>query len=89
MRTFRITVCSDPGYEDLVAELYCQDKFIGLISQENGEHRLHIAQEPVDSAAELVVSLDEFEAALGLARRRLWELRRVKSGQQDESASDP
>lgn len=31
---YRITVCSLPDYENLVAEIYIHDKFIGLISQE-------------------------------------------------------
>jgi hypothetical protein len=35
MNGLKIQICSDVDYENLIAEIYCDDKFIGLISQEN------------------------------------------------------
>lgn len=33
---YKIIVCSLPDYEDLVAEMYIEGEFIGLLSQEEG-----------------------------------------------------
>jgi hypothetical protein len=36
MDKLKVLVCSDLDYENLIAEIYAGDKFIGLISQEDG-----------------------------------------------------
>lgn len=35
MNQLRIDICSDTDYEKLVAEIYCDNKFVALISQES------------------------------------------------------
>lgn len=35
-RDFDVIVCDLPDYENLVAEMYIQEEFIGLLSQESG-----------------------------------------------------
>lgn len=35
-RNFDVIVCDLPDYENLVAEMYIQGEFIGLLSQESG-----------------------------------------------------
>lgn len=36
MNNLKMQICSDVDYENLIAEIYLEDKFIALISQENG-----------------------------------------------------
>lgn len=38
----KITVCSDTDYNQLIAEIYIDGKFVALISQENGADNLQI-----------------------------------------------
>jgi len=39
---FKYVVASDEKYEKVFVEIYCDDKFIALINQENGPHDLEI-----------------------------------------------
>ena len=38
----KITICSDTDYEQLIAEIYIDGKFVALISQENGADNLQL-----------------------------------------------
>ncbi len=38
----KILISSDPSYENLVAEIYYNEKFVALINQEQGENKLEI-----------------------------------------------
>jgi hypothetical protein len=38
----KITICSDTDYEQLIAEIYIDGKFVALISQENGADHLQL-----------------------------------------------
>ena len=79
MSEFKITVCSDPDHEDLIAEIYFDDEFVGLVSQEQGYESLDLELHPLKSGEPHRFKLKEFEAAVEKAKARLWELRRVSS----------
>jgi len=72
---FRVTVCSLPDYEELVAEIYVGDEFVALLSQEAGPEAIRMEISP--SNAPIKVELATFEEALAHAKNRLWELRKV------------
>lgn len=72
---YRITVCSLPDYENLVAEVYIHDKFIGLISQEKAEGQFLLELGQTEGAINLTV----FENAVAEAKEKLGSLRRPTS----------
>ena len=77
MSAFRVEVWSNPEYDDLIAEIYYGDKSIGVISQEDGYSLLNIGLERSGPSDLVRFKLAEFEAAIALAKERLWELRRA------------
>lgn len=42
----KILVASDVDYEELIAEIYCDDNFIALLQQEDGKENLKIEFQP-------------------------------------------
>ena len=40
---FQIQIASDVDYNDLIAEIYTESRFIALIHQENGKNDLRIS----------------------------------------------
>ena len=73
---FRISIGDDGLHDDLTAEIYFDEKFIALISQENGLKQAEIElYRPLDSDT-WSFPLDEFLQVLERAKHRLWELRR-------------
>jgi hypothetical protein len=69
----RVLVCSLPEYEELVAELYINDRFVGLVSQEGGPEHLALELPLSDS---LKIELAVFERALTDARERLLRMKK-------------
>ncbi len=68
-----VTIASDTDYKDLVAEIYCDGRFVALISQDNGVDDLRLdfpaASDP--SAVCRSVGLDWFVDAVQKARDKL------------------
>lgn len=64
-----IIVHSDNRYDKLVLEIYYKDRFIALLSQDDGRERVKIEL----PAQELVVELSIFEQALAMAKEELLE----------------
>lgn len=73
---FRISVGDDELHEDLTAEIYFDEKFLALVSQESGLESavVNLQKCPDDDAWSF--SLDAFLKILDQAKLRLWELRR-------------
>jgi hypothetical protein len=71
---FKVTVCSHPDYEELIAEIDLAGEFFGLLSQEGGEDVTMFEVAP--SRTPFKVRLSTFEEALAYAKRRLAELRK-------------
>jgi hypothetical protein len=70
-----VRVSFDPDYEDMVAEIYLDGHCIALISQDEGRDRptIEIYSEPAMGVWKL--PLAELEAAIALAKGRLFQLR--------------
>ena len=87
---FDITVCSDSGYEDLIAEIYFRGEFVAVISQERGEESPAIEIHAPGNGRPWIFDLEAFEAAVRRARQRLYDLRRQKaSGGAQRATANP
>lgn len=76
---YHITVGSLPDYEDLVAEIYINSKFIGLISQEHGPESLVLELAASKCAGPVHLDLEVVEGAIAEAKCKLRKLKRLPS----------
>lgn len=76
-KKFRIDIGSDLEYEDLVADIYFEDRFVAMLTQEQGFENLEIEIYPPETQKFWVFKFSEFDEAIQYAKRRLWELRRI------------
>jgi hypothetical protein len=71
----RIQIASDTGYERVYAEVYLEDHFICLVSQEEGQDQLYIefptGEVGNDGASMRKVRLDAFLEVIKAACHRL------------------
>lgn len=73
-RKMDIRICSDLDYENLIAEIYCDGKFVALISHEGDASNLRIEFPGSDQNEEAIarqVDLDSFEQAVQEAKQKL------------------
>ncbi|CAI0787191.1 hypothetical protein [Serratia quinivorans] len=63
----KIIVASDVDYEKLIAEIYCDEEFIALLQQEDGDNNIKVEFSPNIG----VVDFDWLQQALFEARRTL------------------
>lgn len=68
-KMFRITVASDIDYGTLIAEIYFDNEFIALVSQDEGKRQFNLELPMRDSLT--VVPLDEFVDAVSKAKKQL------------------
>jgi hypothetical protein len=73
---FRVTVGSEPEYEDLVGDIYFDDSIVCVLTQESGFDQMEIEFFPPKEGGTWVFKLAEFEEALAFLKKRMWELRR-------------
>ncbi len=68
-----VTIASDTDYQQLVAEIYCDGKFVALISQDHGpdDLRLEFPTNSDPSAVCSSVGLDWFLDAVQKAKEQL------------------
>ncbi len=68
-----VTIASDTDYQQLVAEIYCDGKFVALISQDHGpdDLRLEFPTNSDPSAVCRSVGLDWFLDAVQKAKEQL------------------
>lgn len=75
MRTnFTILIASDPEHEKVFAEIYCGERFVALVSQEEGLHCLRIEFPDATMEESMVlrkVEMEGFQEALRSAARKL------------------
>lgn len=64
-----VRICSDLSYEELTAELYYQDTFLAMLSQEDGKGQFKIHFFP--SELESHMPLDLFVRVLEMAQEEL------------------
>ena len=70
MSKFNIMISSDLNYEDLVAEIYFNDKFVGLINQDDPQNLrfelpINCDEAAVASDIPLIIFLEALKVALG------------------------
>ncbi|MBO1067488.1 MULTISPECIES: hypothetical protein [Nostocales] len=75
MNNFKILLSSDPNYEQVVAEIYYADKYVGLINQDDPQNLLFIL--PVDCESSVLaqeiplnILLEAIKAAVERLGRR-------------------
>jgi hypothetical protein len=72
---FRITVGSEPDYENLVGDLYFDDAIVCVVTQEGGIEAAQLKLFGPPHGDNWEFQLRDFEEALAALRNRLWELR--------------
>ena len=69
---FKTMIASDPSYDEVVIEIYCDDKFVCLISQDKGPDHLELVfPEQASSYITRSVGLDWFLNAVQMAKDQL------------------
>lgn len=68
---FKIIIASPPEYEELVAEIYIQGKYVALLSRERGDRELDIEFDLSSLEKGKKIDFDLFNRALEVARQRL------------------
>jgi hypothetical protein len=77
---FRITVGSEPNYDDLVGNIYFDDCIVCIVTQEEGFDLMEVELFAPPEGSTWRFGLKDFEEALAALKNRMWELRRVDSG---------
>ncbi len=86
-RKFRVDIVGDLDYEDLIADIYYENQFVAMLTQENGFENLEIEIHPPQNQKSWVFSFAEFDEAIQYAKNRLWELRKRPEENNDEDQS--
>lgn len=73
---FKTLISSDINYNELCVEIFFEDQFVGIITQENGLENLEIEIYPPDNKKFWVFKFSEFESVLKSAKEALWEMRK-------------
>jgi hypothetical protein len=77
---FRITVGSEPDYDDLVGDVYFDDSIVCVLTQEGGLESAQMELFNAPGGGTWKFALRDFEEALAALKKRMWELRRGDSG---------
>jgi len=78
---FRFTVGSEPDYEDLVGDLYFDDRIVCVLTQERGLEAMKIEFHAPPQCGMWIFPLADFEEVLAALKKRMWELRRTDLGE--------
>jgi hypothetical protein len=73
---WQLTLLFPDEFSDFIAEIYYQNEFVCLISQENGCNQLDIEIASKPNGESWKFSLSDFEQAIEKAKQRLWDLRK-------------
>jgi hypothetical protein len=73
---FKIIISSDTEYNELCAEIFFEDHFVGILTQEQGLENLEIEIYPPQNKKFWTFKFSEFEAILKSAKETLWKMRR-------------
>lgn len=76
---YHVTVGSLPDYEELVAEIYISDKFVALISQEQGPEKFVLELAQSECTVTKKMDLTVFERAVLEAKEKLRKLKRAEN----------
>lgn len=81
MSKFKIIISSDTDYNELCAEIFFEDQFLGILTQEQGFENLEIEIYPPQHKKFWVFKFSEFEAVLTSAKKSLWDMRKPSSNE--------
>lgn len=71
MKSFNILISSDVGYDDLCAEIFFENEFVAIISQEEGADNMQIEIHPPRSQEFWTFNFAEFENIIKEAKETL------------------
>lgn len=74
---FKILMSSDVNYNELCAEIFFNDQFVCIVTQEEGLENAKITISPPEGGGSWLFSLLEFESILKSAKNALWEMRKI------------
>lgn len=72
---FRIRICSDLDYEDLVADIIYKDVTIAIISQERGPNNMEL--ESFSAKKNQIFPVDDFLGVIHFAKNELLKMKKV------------
>ena len=73
---FKIVISSDLDYEDLCAEIYFDNQFVAILTQEKGFENLLIEIYPPENKKNWSFKFSDFETILKNAKEQLWKMRK-------------
>lgn len=77
MRKFKILISSDIEYDDLCAEIYYENQYVGMLTQEKGFENLEIEINPPKEQEKWVFKFSELMIVLEEAKETLWKMRKI------------
>ncbi|NGX62686.1 MAG: hypothetical protein KR126chlam6_00086 [Candidatus Anoxychlamydiales bacterium] len=75
-KKFKIIISSDQEYEELCAEIYFENQFVAIITQEKGFENLQISIYSPSKKGKWLFNLVDFQEILNKAKESLWEMRK-------------
>ena len=76
-KRFKIIISSDLQYNDLCAELYFDDQFVAIVTQEKGLENLEIEIHPPKNHSFWNFNLSEFQNILKSAQELLQKMQKL------------
>lgn len=73
---FKVIISSDDNYNDLCSEIYFEDQFVAILSQEHGFENLQIEIHPPENSKFWCFKYSDFESTLKSAKEALWNMRK-------------
>ena len=74
---FRIRICSDLDYEEMVADISYENQTVATITQENGINKMEIEIFSLEGGKPWRFLLSDFIKNIELARKRLIEMQKL------------
>lgn len=74
---FRIRICSDLDYEEMVADISYENHTVAIITQENGIENMEIEIFPPEIQETWKFLLNDFIESISSAKKRLIEMQKL------------
>lgn len=74
---FEFNVRSDTDYNELIADIGFENNLVAILTQEDGFENMRIKIYPSKNGESWDFRLDDFQKVIDLAKKRLWELRKI------------
>ena len=75
---FKIIMSSDIEYNELCAEIFFEDQFVAILTQEHGLENLEIEIHPPTHKKFWSFKFSEFETILKSAKESLWSMQKFR-----------